>query len=253
MKHYLGVSIIALALSFPLAAMAQDEEAPAETYFYATYFYCKVHAQERADELVKAHTVPIYDAAVADGTIQGWGWLAHQTGGKWRRLMYHISDSVAGLLAAQKTLGERADAAGGDPDNEFGQICSSHDDYIWKAEIGNTGTAERGTAGLSAYQVCDIGREGRADEIVKEHFAPVYEKAMADGKITSWGWSSHQVGGKYRRLATMSGNSFAEVLAARGEIIEAIYGDGNNAAANEYSSICNSHADYLWEIQHEKR
>ena len=102
---------MALFVSAPVALVAQDEEAPADTYFYATYFYCKVTTQERADELIKAHTVPVYDAAVADGTIKGWGWLAHHTGGKWRRVIYHTSDSVAGVLAAQKTLGERMDAS----------------------------------------------------------------------------------------------------------------------------------------------
>ncbi len=253
MKNYRGVWVIVLALAGPVGASAQDEEAPEDRYSYATYLYCKAHTQERADELIKAHTVPVYDAAVADGTIKGWGWLAHHTGGKWRRLIYYTSDSLTGLLAAQNTLDDRMDAAGGDPENEFGQVCSSHDDYIWKVEAGNLGSADRGKASLSVYEVCDIAREERADEIVKKHFAPVLDKAVADGKISSWGWSSHQVGGKYRRLSTMSGADFASLLTARGEILEAIYGDGNNAAANEYSSICNSHADYLWEIQHEKR
>ena len=75
---------------------------------------------------------------------------------------------------------------------------------------------------------------------------------MSDGKITSWGWSSHMVGGKYRRLGTMTANDFAGLLEARGEILGAIYGDGDNAEANEFNDICGSHSDYLWEIVHEK-
>lgn len=96
-----------------------------------------------------------------------------------------------------------------------------------------------------------MAREERADEIVKKVFAPVLDKAVADGKLTSWGWSSHVVGGKYRRLSTMTAKDFPGLLKAREEIIEAVYGDGDNAEANEYSQICGSHSDYLWEIAHE--
>jgi hypothetical protein len=247
----LCISILTLAVAMPTVLVAQEEEKPADSYIYATYFYCKTSAQEKADELVKANNVPVYDAAVADGTIKSWGWLAHQTGGKWRRIQYHVSDSVAGLLTAQKTIGERMDAAGGDEDDKFGKICGAHDDYIWKTEAGNTLDTKRGTASLSVYHVCDISKEERADEIVKSVFAPVYDKAVADGKITSWGWSSHIIGGKYRRLGTMTAANYSDLLNARGEILNSVYGDGENAEANEFSSICTSHSDYLWDIQHE--
>lgn len=74
---------------------------------------------------------------------------------------------------------------------------------------------------------------------------------QAVGKLTSWGWNAHVLGGEYRVLQTMTAKDNASLLNARDEIIEAIYGDGDNAAANEYSTICTSHADYLWEVQHE--
>ena len=251
-KKYLCISILTLAISTPAVLMAAEEEKAADRYIYATYFYCKTSAQEQADEIIKANSVPVYDAAVADGTIRNWGWLAHQTGGKWRRIQYHGSDSIAGLLSAQKTINKKLDAAGGDPDNKFGKICGAHDDYIWKSVAGSSADTKRGSVSLSVYHKCNIAKEERGDEIVKNVFAPVYDKAVADGKITSWGWSSHIIGGEYRRLGTMTGANYPDLLKARGEILEAIYGDGDNAEANEFSSICTSHADYLWDIQHEK-
>ncbi len=250
-KKSLCISILTLAFITPVSLMAKEEKT-ADRFIYATYFYCKTSAQEQADELIKANTVPVYDAAVADGTISNWGWLAHHTGGKWRRIQYHGSDTIAGLLAAQDTIGERMDAANGDSNNAFGEICGAHEDYIWKAEAGSSPGAKRGSVSMSVYHVCDIAKEERADEIVKKVFAPVYDKAVANGKITSWGWSSHIVGGEYRRLATMSGDNYPDLMKARGEILDTIYGDGDNAEANNFSSICTSHTDYMWDIQHEK-
>lgn len=243
--------ILAGALAAPTAVLAQDDEK--ETYIYATYFYCKTSMQEKADELVENNTKPVFDAAVKDGTIKGWGWLAHHTGGKWRRIQYHMSDSVGGLLKAQETLAKRSEEAMGGADDGFGEICGAHDDYIWKLEGGNGITGDRGKAALSVYHVCDIGTEDRADEIAAKVFAPVYDKAVADGKITSWGWSSHMVGGKYRRLGTMTATDWDALLKARGEILEAIYADGENKEAQEFSAICDSHSDYLWEVLQEGR
>ena len=105
MKKYLLICILAVAITAPMALSAEDENKE-ERYIYATYFYCNTTTQEKADELVKKNTVPVYDAAVADGTIKGWGWLAHHTGGQWRRIQYHTSDSVAGLLKAQENPGQ---------------------------------------------------------------------------------------------------------------------------------------------------
>ena len=227
------------------AALAQDEE---ETYIYSTYYYCDVTQQDRADEIIESVDKPIYDAAVEDGTITGWGWLAHHTGGKWRRIQYHSAGSVVALLAAQEAIGEKLDASGrGD---ELGKICNSHDDYIWHGVTGSGGSvlgSDRGKVGLSAYYVCD-SREAAADELVKTVFAPIYDSQVGDGKLISWGWSEHIVGGKYRRLATMTAADWSSLFAARANIIEAA---SDSELGREFSDICDSHADYLWEIRHE--
>jgi hypothetical protein len=252
MQKYLIFAILALLLFTPFSVTAQEEEEQ-EAYIYATYFYCKTATEEKADELIKKNSAPVWDAAVEDGTITSWGWVAHHTGGKWRRIQYHMSDSLEGVLNSQETVAKRIDEAAGGADDGFGEICGGHDDYIWKREAGSAPGASRGSAGLSVYHVCNMNKEDRADEIVDKVFAPVYNKAVADGKITSWGWNSHVVGGEYRRLATMTGKDFVSLLKARGEILDAIWGeDGENAEANEFSEICDSHSDYLWEIMHEK-
>jgi hypothetical protein len=250
MKRLMGVSILALALAAPFSLSAQDDKDEKETYIYATYFFCKNTKFEALDAEVAEHTAPVYDAAVKDGTLGGWGWLAHHTGGKWNRIFYTVSDSMSGLFASQKTMAERTKDL---PSEAFDAACGLHEDYIWQSVASNGLLGDRGSAGMSVYHVCDINREERADELVKNVFAPVYDKAIEDGKITSWGWSSHVIGGEYRKLSTMTGDSFEAVVKARGEILQAVYGDGDNSDANEFSEICGSHSDYLWQVLNEGR
>ena len=221
-------------------AVAQEKD----SYSYATYFYCDVTQQERADEIVEKLNKPIYDAAVADGSITGWGWLAHHTGGKWRRVQFHQAPSIDALLAAQEKIGDQIEAKNKAMSQEAGKICNSHDDYIWKTVAGNS--AARGKAGFSVYYVCDFGREAQADELIKRVFAPMYDKLVAEGKLTTWGWLEHIVGGEYRRLATLTAPDVKSLVAARSSIVAAFEDD---PLADTLDEICGSHADYIWETK----
>jgi hypothetical protein len=252
MKKFLLIPTLAILLAMPFMAIADNHEEKDDTFIYATYFYCKSAGEEKADELVKKNTAPVYDAAVADGTIMSWGWLSHHTGGKWRRIQYHVSDTVDGLFAAQETIGKRVEEAMDGKDDGFSEICYAHDDYIWKSESGSGVTNERGAVGLSVYHVCDLNREERADEIVANVFAPVYEKAIESGVLKSWGWSSHQVGGKYRRLGTMTAASHADLFKAWDYVLTTLYDAEDNSQAVEFSDICGSHSDYIWNLDHVK-
>jgi hypothetical protein len=234
--------LLVCALSVAGSAVAQQTG----SYTYATYFYCDVTKQERADEIVAKLDAPIYDAAVADGSITGWGWLAHHTGGKWRRVQFHQAPSIDALLAAQEKIGDAMESKDKNMNEEAGRICNAHDDYIWKAVAGNATTQARGKAAFSVYYVCDATREDQADALVKQVFAPMYDKLVAEGKLTSWGWLEHIVGGDYRRLSTMTAPDVKSLLAARGSIVAAMQDD---ALADAFTDICSSHADYVWETK----
>lgn len=249
-KHIVLSSMLAGFAAFSGSVLAEEEEGPA-TFTYATYFYCDVSGQERADEIVKSAEAPEYDKMVAEGKMSSWGWLAHHTGGKWRRIQFHQASSLEALLDAQEEVGKRLEKSMDDAlGTELGKICNAHDDYIWEVEAGSAGET-RGEAGFSVYYICDENREERADEIFKTNFAPILNKYVAAGKLASWGWQSHWVGGKYRRLQTMTGANHKALLKARGELIEEMYPEGD-AAGKEFTEICGSHADYMWDIQIEK-
>ncbi len=233
-----------VCLLFGMTANAQDK--PAEVYVYATYHYCDFSQQDRADEIYEQTQKLGNEAAIKDGTISSYGWLAHQTGGKWRRANYFTAGSVQALLDAQKKMGDQADPKNKKIDAEFGSICNSHDDYIWRRVAGNIGTVARGGAAFSTYYVCDQGREDEADALVTSVFAPVFDKMVTDGKLKSWGWNEHIVGGQYRRLETFSATDVGALMAARAAIVEAF---DDNPAGDTFTDICGDHTDYMWEIK----
>ena len=247
MKKLITIIAILSLIAVAVPALAQEEEKASTSFTYATYFYCDPTGEERVDEIVKTINAPVYDQMVKDGVITGWGWLAHHTGGKWRRIQYHQAGSLGALLDAQDEMDKRFAATDQAADKEFGKTCRGHDDYIWEAEAGSSGDS-RGAAGFSVYYICDENREERADEIFTKDFGPIFDKYVKAGKLTSWGWQSHWVGGKYRRLQTMTGNNHRSLLKARGELIEEMYPEGSDVG-EEFTDICGSHSDYMWNIQ----
>ena len=249
MKTFASIAILLLLAMSPLTVLAQEEEETQPTYIYATYFYCDVTKQEAVDKLFEEQFAPAYKSAQADGVISGWGWMAHHTGGKWRRLQYHMAHSVEDVINAQAAVGKKLDDAKVDPGNEFGAACNAHDDYIWQSGGGNV-SDQRGTIGLSVYMVCDMTKEERADELVESFFTPIYNDHLGEGKLASWGWLKHIVGGKYRRLVTMSAANIGDLMKARASILEA---GGGSDEAKEFTSICGSHSDYIWDLKMEGR
>jgi hypothetical protein len=243
---------VALVFLVPVVATGQEKE-PA-TFVYATYFECDVSQQERVDDIVKSSYAPAYDAAVEAGTISSWGWMAHQTGGKWRRVLYYSAKGLDALVDAPESINATIDETNPSAHLFFGEICNSHDDYIWEVGTGSKGmgviATDRGKVGMSVYFDCDMGEEDRADEIIEKNLAPIYNKHVTKGGLTSWGWLKHYVGGKYRRVATTTSTDIKTLLATRNAIFAEV-NEKAKAAGDEFGEICGSHQDYIWNIVHE--
>jgi hypothetical protein len=230
-----------------VACYAQPDDGP-QAFVYGTYYYCDVATENDMDAVVEQYEKPVFDQWVADGKIIAWGYYSHFTGGQWRRLQYHISPTLQDAVNTQASIFGEIYANNPAAGRLRGQACESHDDYIWGQISGSTNTPDTAPkVSLSAYYVCDQTKQARANEIVEETLGPMYDKLVSEGKITNWGWMSHIVGGKYRKLATIMGDSHAAVLAARGETIAQLNESG---AFDEFNSICGSHTDYLWNIVH---
>ena len=246
-KSLIGAVVLQAGVCLSVTGAAQAQDKPAETFTYATYYVCDVVQQERSDEIYKTLNQPFMDAAVADGSLSAYGLYAHQTGGRWRRVSFSVAPSIQALLDAQKKIGDQMDAKdkGGKLDDEYGKICNSHDDYIWRRVGGNAGTTSPGGAVFSTYYVCD-SREAQADAIAMQIFAPILDKIVAEGKLKTWGYMEHIVGGQFRRLETLGAADVKSLMEARAEINDALT---DNPLGDLFTEICDSHADYIWEVK----
>lgn len=240
-----AVSAACLMLSAGFAS-AQEEQ----NYIFSEYYVCDQNREAFADTIVEHVFSSVYDKHVEFGDLTGWGWLAHNAGGEWRRVLFYTANDLNKLLETRGKMIEEFQANMADEGREFTSICGDHDDLIWAREAGPTTEqllANLGTAVYSTYYVCDTSRQERADEIVRQLFTPAINALMGEGgPLKGWGWYSHVIGGRFRRLMTHSGMSHASLIDAVNRYNEAA-GSRNEALATEFSQICNAHVDYLWD------
>lgn len=245
-KTIASVFTVLLVLHGGLQAQERDT-----AFAYATYFVCSPDGESRADEIIRTSFKPNYDAAVEHGDILSWTWMQHYVGGYWRRALVIVAADMNMLLDASGALGEIIQDSTPEAGRAFSAICSSHEDYIWKASTAVSGTAiteKRGAAGFSLYLKCDMSQEERADELVKDVFAPVYNRHLGENGLTSWNWLTHDVGGEYRRLLIMGAGDHKTLARKRAEIIEELGQRKTVRALREFNSICHTHQDYMWDI-----
>ncbi len=245
-KTVAGIFMVLLCLSCNVQAQEQES-----VFAYATYFVCSPEGESRADEIIRTSFKPNYDAAVEQGDILSWTWMQHYVGGFWRRALVIVAADESMLLDASGALGEIIQDSTPEAGRAFSAICSSHEDYIWRSssDVGGTAVTERrGAAGFSLYLKCDMAREERADELVKEVFAPIYNRHLDENGLTSWNWLTHDVGGEYRRVLIMGAPTHKILLRKRAEIIEELGQRRTERAMREFNSICHTHQDYMWDI-----
>ena len=121
------------ALIAPSALQAQ-EEAPALVSI-SRYFECDMTREARADTLYMEVFGPVYDRYVSEGKLNGWGWLAHDIGGKWRRLFFADATDRGALLDTDEEIIAELLQEHREAFQELRSICSVHEDYIWKTLI----------------------------------------------------------------------------------------------------------------------
>ena len=238
----------AAALLIPAPAAAQ-ESPPA--FSYATYFECDPGRESRADALMRQTFFPIFERHVATKRLTGWGWLAHNLGGHWRRAGFMVASSRNAVLDAQAAVLKDMQA-NTKAFAELSSICPRHEDYIWRRVVSSRGPAQdspaRSVARVGVYFECDMARGNRADSLIMQVFAPIWNQYVKADALNSWGWHEHVVGGKYRRVLLLNGASHKAILTAQDSILAQSRRE-SPAEGREFNEICHSHQDYLWDIQ----
>ena len=248
----LGVCTVSLLLVLGDVLAQEDGASPA--YAYVTYFECDAGREYRADEIIERSFKPHYDAAVESGEIVQWSWLSHFIGGKWRRALVITTGNIDALLATAGALGEAIEESTPEAGRVFTEICPIHEDYIWETVPGVSASvagADRGPAGFSVYMDCDVNREERADQIMRDTIGPLYAAQVAAGDLVSWNWLSHNVGGKWRRLLSVTAADHNTMMHARAALIDELRSGRAERAFNQLNDICPDHADYMWDVRFE--
>ncbi len=234
------------------AGIAHTQEADSEKlYAYATYFVWAPDGESRADEIINSTFRPNYDAAVEHGDISSWSWLQHFVGGFWRRVLVITAADMDSLLDASGALGEVIEDQTPEAGRAFSGICASHEDYIWESVPGvSTGATagSRGEVGFTAYFQCDLNKEDRADELVRDVFGPIYDRYISDAGLMTWNWLAHNVGGDYRRILTMTAADHKTMMKTRAAILAEFDDRRVERAVKELNDICPAHDDYMWNI-----
>jgi hypothetical protein len=216
-----------------------------------TYYQCVQGDAARADAIYKEHTVPFLKAEQAAGRITAYGYGKHWEGGEWRRLEYVTGTDMNKLVDSRLALIK----AGQAPEHakamdEFDRICASHDDYIWSSKASSQAPGAVATVrapfALSTYYVCSSD-EDEADAIVKTAFAPILNQDVKDGKIASWNWLEHRVGGKYRRAMVLDAASEKAILNYWATLNTAL-DKAQPEFTRRFGQICSSHTDYIWDF-----
>lgn len=248
MRERVFCSVAGLALLAASAGWAQD--AP-KTFIMGTYYRCVQGDAARADTIYKDHVVPFLKAEQAAGNIAAYGWAKHWEGGDWRRLEYVTGTDLDKMVDSRAALIKMVQA----PEHakamdDFERVCASHDDYIWSSKASSQAPGAvakaRSPFAISTYYECSSD-EDEADAIVKTAFAPILNQHVKDGKIASWNWLEHMVGGKYRRALVFDAANPKATLKYWGALWEEL-DKTQPAFTRRFGAICSSHADYIWEF-----
>jgi hypothetical protein len=238
------IMVLAATVTCLASTLATAQTQENQIFIYATYFHCNSGTVDRADDAVGKLFSSELGSMINRGSVNSWGWLSKSTGGEWARMGYLTGPSLNGVLNAVDEFKIKIDSK--PPVRAFEDACSFGEDYVWHVLAGNDARGRRGPVAFSTYYVCDQARETQADALIKRVIGPMYDKLVAEHKLTTWLWAEHIVGGKYRRLATITAESRDSLIAAREALVAAAEHDPLDEAM---TSICGSHQDYIWQVK----
>ena len=241
-------ALTALCLAYAAPTAAQEDD---QAFIYGIYYQCAPGSVGDAVQDLQANWTPVMQDYLDAGDLTSWGAVTHSTGNDWSIVLYHVGPDVNAVTNAVQSGGGTYVQQNPEAAEAFGDACPTHEDYVWAIEMASEPVAEAGSdraeAAMSVYWICDEGREAAADLIFETVMAPAWNAQVEAGLVDSWSWSSHYLGGEYRRLLAIDGPDHASLLEARENVIEA--GAENPGLMAAFSDVCNGHQDNLYGVQ----
>lgn len=100
---------------------------------YSTYYACEGGVEQRASEIFEELLVPLYQKHQDAGHLASWGFYAHRSGGRFRRLETMSGADHATLVQTQAAIYQEANETDPFAFREFRSICNWHTDYMWNS------------------------------------------------------------------------------------------------------------------------
>lgn len=180
----LGAVAMALALAIPARAQTPEVKEKPPQYSYAS-FWTIPRAQWPDMEKVQEAEKPIFDEALANGTIIGYGSeknLVHQPHGD-THAQWWSSLSMAGLLNMLARL-QGSDAS----TSPVLQSATRHWDEVYVSRYYDRRAGSRKVLYTRAgfYKLKDNAPDNAVELLSKTVFAPAFEKLFADGTVVQW-------------------------------------------------------------------
>ena len=98
----------------------------------STYYACDVSREGRTNEIFQDVLAPLYQKHMDLGHIASWGFYAHRSGGRFRRLETFSGQDHNTLMNMQEAILEEAMSTNPIAMQEFREICNWHVDYMWR-------------------------------------------------------------------------------------------------------------------------
>ena len=195
MLRRLVLSIVLLGLATP-GLTAQDGP-PSDRIYVATYniAYSDIPAWSEAHN---TYSVPILEAMVEQGILNGFNIRMHHTGGEYTIREGYIGHADTDFEAFWDDYLARYGSAHPAEFERVNRMIRAHEDEIWNLDAVNLSEAGGGAKYLyeAKFQVNFADME-RWTQLWEEHFFPTADQAMADGLVNGYVVQSHNTGGKY--------------------------------------------------------
>ena len=99
-----------------------------------------------------------------------------------------------------------------------------------------------------SLNMCNFGAVEELNQMVRQHWAPVLDRAVREGNLSGWGVLTHMWGDEYNWVVYYAGPNAGtlsqRVSALLGEIFGAMPGD----AMSRFGGMCTAHKDNIYAV-----